>query len=230
VTHPRRASHILRGKRAAVLLFSYYPADVRPRRAAEALVAEGMHVELICLRKSTKEPRRETFNGVDIFRLPLRRHRGGAVTYLFRYSAFILSAFLLLALRSMTRRFALVHVHNMPDLLVFGALVPKLLGAKIMLDLHDPMPELMMTIFRLDARSFPVRLLKRLGRAIASLRPAPMNTEVPARSGRIFGSKGTIGLKSTAARSSPGTRSSTLAAMLAPLENPTATMPPRSSR
>jgi glycosyltransferase involved in cell wall biosynthesis len=52
----------------------------------------------------------------------------------------------------------------MPDPLVFSALVPKALGAKVILDLHDPMPELMMTIFRLEPTSLGVRLLKRLER------------------------------------------------------------------
>jgi glycosyltransferase involved in cell wall biosynthesis len=158
------ASSSLRGRRAAVLLFSYYPSDSRPRRAAEALASEGMRVELICLRTSHTEPARETFKGVDILRLPLKRHRGGPAAYLFQYSAFILSTFALLAVRSLTRRYALVHVHNMPDLLVFSALVPKMLGAKVVLDLHDPMPELMMTIFRLGPASLPVRLLKRFER------------------------------------------------------------------
>jgi glycosyltransferase involved in cell wall biosynthesis len=62
----------------------------------------------------------------------------------------------------MTRRYHLVHVHNMPDVLVLSALVPKLLGAKIILDLHDPMPELMMTIFGLGPESRAVRILRRL--------------------------------------------------------------------
>jgi glycosyltransferase involved in cell wall biosynthesis len=159
-----RAQAGLRGRRAAVLLFSYYPSDPRPRRAAEALVNEGMHVELICLKASTDEPTRETFNGVDILRLPLKRRRGGPSAYFFQYSAFILSTFFLLAFRSLRRRYALVHVHNMPDLLVFSALVPKALGAKVVLDLHDPMPELMTTIFRFEPSSFAVRLLKRLER------------------------------------------------------------------
>src|SRR5262245_54863473 len=154
----------LKGKRAAVLLFSYYPADVRPRRAAEALVAEGMHVELICLRKSPEERKREIFKGVHILRLPLKRHRGGALTYLAQYSAFIAAAFFILTARSLRKRFDLVHVHNMPDILVFSALTPKLLGAKVILDLHDPMPGLMMTIFRLRSNSFAVRVLKRLER------------------------------------------------------------------
>src|SRR4029453_9224495 len=140
-------SSSLLGRRAAVLLFSHYPFDPRPRRAAEALVDEGMGAELLCLGGAKAEPTRKTFNGVDILRLPLKRRRGGPLAYLFQYSTFILGTFFLLSVRSFRRRFALVHVHNMPDLLVFSALVPKVLGAKVILDLHDPMPALMTTFF-----------------------------------------------------------------------------------
>ena len=177
----------LRGRRAAVLLFAYYPADNRPRRSAEALVNEGMHVELICLKQSRDEPARETFNGVHIRRLPLRRHRGGPRAYFLQYSAFLLIAFFLLAMRSLSRRFDLVHVHNMPDLLVFSAVVPKLLGAKVILDLHDPMPELMMTIFHLEASSSAVRLLKRFERWSISLADTVITVNLACK--RIFESR-----------------------------------------
>jgi glycosyltransferase involved in cell wall biosynthesis len=96
--------------------------------------------------------------------VPLKRRRGGAAAYIARYGIFLGAAFLLLAARSLRRRFDLIHVHNMPDALVFSALVPKLLGAKIILDLHDPMPELMMTIFGLKQDSPAIRLLKRIER------------------------------------------------------------------
>ena len=154
----------LRGKRAAVVLFSYYPMDPRPRRAAEALVNEGMNVDLICLRETKTEPKRESVNGVDIRRVPLRRRRGGVFGYLFQYATFLLASLGILAARSLTRRYDLVHVHNMPDILVVSALIPKLLGAKVILDLHDPMPELMMTIFNLERDSGAVRTLQRLER------------------------------------------------------------------
>ena len=152
----------LRGKRAAVLLFSYYPADPRPRRAAQALVNEGVTVDLVCLRSSPDEPAREFIRGVNVFRLPLKRYRGGRIRYIYQYSEFILRSFAHLAFQSMVRKYDFVHVHNMPDVLVFSAWVPKLLGAKIILDLHDPVPELMQTIFDLPERSLSVRLLKRL--------------------------------------------------------------------
>src|SRR5206468_6962373 len=53
-------------------------------------------------------------------------------------------------------------VRNMPDILVFGATVLKLLGANVILDLHDPMRELMRTIFRLPEKSLSVVILRRL--------------------------------------------------------------------
>jgi glycosyltransferase involved in cell wall biosynthesis len=152
----------LRGKRAAVLLFSYYPADPRPRRAAEALVSKGVTVDLICLQSSPDEPRREFINGVNVYRVPQKRYRGSKIKYVRQYSAFILRAFAHLSFYSISRHYDLVHVHNMPDVLVFSALVPKLLGAKIVLDLHDPVPELMQTIFELPEQSLSVRLLKYL--------------------------------------------------------------------
>jgi len=152
----------LRGKRGAVLLFSYYPADPRPRRAAEALAMEGVTVDLICLRENDREPAYETINGVNVFRVQRRRHRGTKRRYVGQYAAFILTSLTRLTFRSLTRRYDFVHVHNMPDVLVFSALVPKVLGAKIILDLHDPMPELMQAIFELPAESVSVRFMKQL--------------------------------------------------------------------
>jgi glycosyltransferase involved in cell wall biosynthesis len=153
----------LRAKRAAVVLFSYYPDDPRPRRAAAALRHEGMEVDFICLQKHPSQPRKErTESGIDITRLPMTRERGGKWTYVRQYSLFIARAFWCLTVLSLRRRYDLVHVHNMPDVIVFSALVPKLLGAKIVLDLHDPVPELMQTIFDFPAQSRTVRLLKLL--------------------------------------------------------------------
>src|ERR1700722_8163204 len=151
----------LKGKRAVAVVFSSYPADPRPRRAAEALVREGASVEVICLKENDHQPQHETFNGVEITRIPLKRRRGGKLSYTVQYGSFILLAGAIMASRALRRPYDLVHVHNMPDVLVFSALIPKLFGAKVILDLHDPMPELMMTIFGLREESFSVRLLQK---------------------------------------------------------------------
>jgi len=152
----------LRGKRVGVVVFSHYPSDPRPRREAEALAALGMKVDVISLRQDRGEPSREVFNGVNILRIPLQHKRGGKFSYFFEYGSFFLAASFLLASRSLIRRYRLIHVHNMPDFLIFASLVPKVFGAKVILDLHDPMPELIMAIYGLKEGSFGVRLLKRL--------------------------------------------------------------------
>jgi len=195
------AEPTLRGRRAAVLLYSYYPADPRPRRAAEALVDEGMQVELICLRQSRAEPAHETFRGVQISRIPLARRRGGRLAYALQYFVFTLAAFLVLSFRSVTRRYTLVHVHNMPDVLVFAALVPKLLGAKVLLDLHDPMPELMTSIFGLGPDSRAVRLIKRLERW--SMAFADVVVTVNLACERIFAKRGCTPAKLHVVMNSP---------------------------
>jgi glycosyltransferase involved in cell wall biosynthesis len=178
----------LRNKRGAVLLFSYYPSDPRPRLAAEALATEGATIEVVCLRESQEEPRREAINGVSILRLGLKRHRASKIRYVTQYSAFILRSFFYLAFRSIVKRYDFVHVHNMPDVLVFSALIPKALGAKIILDLHDPMPELMQVIFNLPEKSFAVRLLKWLEKVSVGFADLVLTVNVACK--QIYSSRG----------------------------------------
>jgi glycosyltransferase involved in cell wall biosynthesis len=147
----------LSGKRVVVIGVIDNP---RVSREAEALVAEGMLVERICAKQNNDDPTRSRINGVEILRVPVRHRRGGKARYLFQYLRFLAISFVLLTWRSLTRRYDLVIVHNMPDILVFSALVPRLLGAKVVLDLQDPMPELMQAIFGAREGSRAVRLLK----------------------------------------------------------------------
>lgn len=124
---------------------SYYPRDPRIRRQAEALVEAGFRVDVVCLR-SPKERRREVVNGVHVYRVPLSRQRGNALRYIFEYVAFFCLASLVMAAR-LWRGYRVIHVSNMPDFLVFSATLPKLFGSRVLLDEHDPMPELLMAKF-----------------------------------------------------------------------------------
>src|SRR6202795_4114945 len=151
----------LAGKRVAMVTYSACPGEPRPRRAVEALIGEGASIDLICL-ESDNDPRREVLNGVDVLRLPLKHRRGGKLEYASQYGTFILAASAIFGFRSLRRRYDLVYVHNMPDILVLSSLIPKALGAKVVLDLHDPMPELMMTIFGTPEENSGVRWMKRL--------------------------------------------------------------------
>lgn len=144
-----------------MVTFSSYPADPRPRRAIDALLKQDMYVDLICLA-DPKEPLRAKNQGLDILRVPISHRRKGKFSYIFNYLAFIIICAAVQALRTVTRRYDLVYVHNMPDILVISSLVPKVFGAKVILDMHDPMPELMRTIYNQGTNGLGVQLLIRL--------------------------------------------------------------------
>lgn len=158
---PATSQQRLAGKRVGMVVFSPYPADPRPRRAVEALRGEGAYIELICEAEGDA-PKREYSENLEVIRVPIRHIRGGALSYAYQYSSFIFISAATLAWRTLRRRYQLIYVHNMPDILVISGLIPKLFGAKVILDQHDPMPELMQTIFNKKENSFPVRVIRRL--------------------------------------------------------------------
>jgi glycosyltransferase involved in cell wall biosynthesis len=130
-------------RRHAMVVHAYYPVgETRVQRQTEALVDRGWEVDVLCLRRPG-EPARERQDGIRIRRLPVRRHpRHGMVVQLLEYLAFAIAALIALSGLHPRRRYTSVEVHNPPDLLVLCALVPKLLGVPVILDIHDLTPEL----------------------------------------------------------------------------------------
>jgi glycosyltransferase involved in cell wall biosynthesis len=79
---------------------------------------------------------------VTVYRLPLPLRRGhGRARYVVQYAVFGLAAALVAAALHARRRWDVVQVNSMPDALVFAAAVPRLFGARVLLDLHECMPE-----------------------------------------------------------------------------------------
>jgi glycosyltransferase involved in cell wall biosynthesis len=161
---PVARGHVFREKRAAVVLYSGFPSDPRPRRELESLLDRGMAVDLICLQEEASQPQKEHQGNLTVTRVPIQHQRSSKLRYFWDYTRFFLHALGILSTRGLRLRYDLVHVHNMPDFLVFTALIPRLRGARILLDLHDPMPELYQTIYRLSAGGLMVRMLKVLER------------------------------------------------------------------
>jgi glycosyltransferase involved in cell wall biosynthesis len=148
--------------RACVVREHYVPQDSRVAREVAALVAMGHQVDVICLRDGD-QPRIEHHPGMTLWRLPLHHSRGRrGLRYVGEYAAFFaLSASLVTALH-LRRRYRLVQVHSLPDVLVFAAAVPRLLGARVVLDLQECMPEFFATKFGVDGAHPLVRLIGRL--------------------------------------------------------------------
>jgi len=124
-----------------MVVYSYYPRDPRVRKEATALARNGYDVTVICLR-NTGEAKEETVSGVKVRRLPFRMERGGKLRYAYQYLIFFAMAACAVSTAHVRRRFGIVHTHSLPDFIVFTAAFPKLTGAKVVLDLHEAMPEI----------------------------------------------------------------------------------------
>ena len=144
----------------AMVVHSYYPSDVRVRRECEALADRGDTVDMICLQNADEAPC-EQIGNVDVHRLPVQHHRGqGPVGYIREYLNFFIRAFLMLTRLYIRNRYPIVQVHNMPDFLVFVSIVPKILGARVLLDMHDVTPELFQSLYGISDRSITFSLLR----------------------------------------------------------------------
>lgn len=145
-------------KKIAMIVFSPYPHDVRVRREAEALYESGYSVDIFC-RAHKNEPIKENVDGNETYRVHLDRKRTGIFFYFYEYFYFFVWSFLKITYHYARKRYDVVHIHNMPDFLVFTAIIPKLFGAKIILDLHDPMPELFSTIYSIQENHLAIKFL-----------------------------------------------------------------------
>jgi glycosyltransferase involved in cell wall biosynthesis len=149
-----------RHRRHCMIVHNYYPLkETRVEREARALIDHGYEVDVICLQ-SEGEPSVETRDGVNVYRLSVRRQKNrGPGLQLLEYLAFFVLAFAKVTALHRRRRYRVVQLHNLPDFLVFAALVPKLTGARLILDIHDLMPEFYAARFNSDLTSWPVRLV-----------------------------------------------------------------------
>jgi len=148
------------GKKICMLVYSFYESDNRVMRYARALVERGDQVDVIALSDGKQQPF-EIVEGVNVHRIQRReRNERNKFAYLYRLLKFCLISSLVLSRLHRRRKYNLIHVHNVPDFLVFSAWLPKVTGAKIILDIHDILPEFFANKFRKPERSVYVRLLK----------------------------------------------------------------------
>jgi glycosyltransferase involved in cell wall biosynthesis len=144
-----------------MVVYSNYPKDSRVRREAEGLVKAGMSVDVISLKGDGELPN-EQVNNVNTYRLNIKKKRGSKLQYLWQWSFFLIAAFVKLSWLQIVKKYHIVHLHNMPDFLVFSAFLPKLIGAKLILDLHDPMPDLYKTKYSITGSHPIIKVLELL--------------------------------------------------------------------
>lgn len=149
----------IRQLRVAMLTYSFYDSDARVARYAETLAKRGDHVDVISLGQEGQGALGE-LNGVNILRIQKReRNEKRRISFLLRMFKFFIKSSRLLNERHRKNPYDLIHVHSVPDFEVFAAWVPKLMGAKIILDIHDINPEFYVAKFKTGKDSLFYRML-----------------------------------------------------------------------
>ena len=145
--------------RVCMVAYTFYETDNRVRRYAEALARRGDDVDAIVLRRENKASV-EVVKGVRVYGIQKReRDERGPFSYLGKLLLFFFRSAWVLTVRHWRQPYDVIHVHSVPDFQVFATLIPRLMGAKVILDIHDIIPEFYASKFRISERSLLFRAL-----------------------------------------------------------------------
>jgi glycosyltransferase involved in cell wall biosynthesis len=152
-----------------MVAYTFYEADNRVRRYAQTLARQGHQVDAITLWRDEQPEREEWVDGVRVLRIQRRaRDEKSALDYLRKLALFFFRSMFVLAREHMREPYDLIHVHSVPDFEVFAALYPRLAGSKVILDIHDILPELYASKFKICHGSPAFKLLVAVERASAA--------------------------------------------------------------
>ena len=155
--------------KVCMIAYTFYERDPRVQQYAAALRDRGDTVDIIALNRNGLLPATEVLDGVNVYRIqPRVMDEAGLRSYVVRLLRFLVSALFFLRRKDHERRYDVVHVHNVPDFLVFASLFAKLRGAKVILDIHDLLPELYAGKFRATHGSIGFKLLVLIERCSAA--------------------------------------------------------------
>ncbi len=153
----------MRGKRTiqiCMIAYTNYASDARVRREAETMASLPEYEVSFLVLKEQNKPRTYELDAVKIIEVNTQKYRGkSAFRYLLSYFSFLASAFIYCSRLFFSGKADVVHVHNMPDFIIFSALLPKLFRRKIILDIHDSMPETFTAKFKGQTGGFLFKIL-----------------------------------------------------------------------
>ncbi len=127
-------------KNVCIISKFLYENDTRLQQQVAILAEEGFSVDVIC---QLEEKKSINVNAkVNIYGVSIPGDKDTITEYIFNMLKFGLPAFFKLQKLSFTRKYDLIIVHTLPELLVFTTIIQKLFGSKIILDIRDTSVEL----------------------------------------------------------------------------------------
>jgi glycosyltransferase involved in cell wall biosynthesis len=138
--------------------FFEYTGDARIRMYTKWLTERGDFVDLVCSHKFSNDP--VVFqDGARIYNILKKANKESRSRYIFDYAISFLKLVFYVTKLHFQEKYHIIHFHNIPDFIVFAGLLPKLFGVKLILDIHDPMPEVYISKFEAGKSNLLMKLL-----------------------------------------------------------------------
>ena len=133
----------LKGKRVVIVVENLpAPLDRRVWQESQALRDAGYQVTVICPKMRGFNASAENIDGIQIYRHWITDEAGGFVGFIAEYASALWGEFWLLWKVWFKQGMDVIHLCNPPDLLFLVAIPFRLLGVKVLYDVHDLWPEM----------------------------------------------------------------------------------------
>ena len=142
-----------------MIAYSDYNQDARIKSYIRILKKAGHCVDLLALKDASGKTV-EHSEGFSLYRLSGKYRGGTKLSYAYSYLKFFLLAFLFLNKLDFRKKYSAIHVHNMPNFLVFATVLQRLRGKRVVLDNHDLMIPLYEAKFKNNGKGFALPLLR----------------------------------------------------------------------
>jgi len=150
----------MRNNKICMVAYAEYFNDARIKGYINSLICAGYNVDLFCLYDNYSFENAHIKKHLRIFFIKKKYQGNSKLLYLLNYVVFFIKCFFLVSIKYFKQKYSVFHIHNQPDFLIFIPIIPKLLGSKIILDLHDIMIAGVLSKFNDNKKSLIYKLTK----------------------------------------------------------------------
>lgn len=143
-----------------MLAYAQYYDDARIKGYVNILLENKVNVDILCLEDEFSKKDLKDNTSVHISFVQKKYQGNSIVLYIINYMLFFIKATIIVSYKYFKNRYSIIHVNNQPDFLVFCTIIPKMFGAKIILDMHDIMIAAVVAKFNSTKDSLLYKLTK----------------------------------------------------------------------
>ncbi|MDW7731258.1 MAG: glycosyltransferase family 4 protein [Methanolobus sp.] len=148
-----------------MIAYRSLPRDVNRTKISQSLHNNGYDVDFVSLKYGDFQGI-ERINDINIIRVTEELKTDNFLPTLANHILFSIKAFYRISLLNRSKRYSSFHIHNPPDYLILIAIPFKLIyGSRIILDLHDMLPEAVESNLQFRGSSIFVQLANMIERS-----------------------------------------------------------------